>query len=74
MTVYVTCDGKKLTAEFPRELLEKLYYLEPSFSLLFEQFQNNSNSQQVSQNINSENFVAELIQNDYLSVIDPIDG
>lgn len=74
MTVYVTREGTKLTAEFPRELLEKLYHAEPTCSDLFERFQNESNSQQKSQNTNSENFVAELIKNDYLSVIDPVDG
>jgi hypothetical protein len=74
MTIYVTHEGTKLTAEFPRELLEKLYQVEPNCGILFEQFKNKSNSQTSSQKINSENFIAELIQNDYLSVIDPVDG
>jgi hypothetical protein len=32
------------------------------------------NFAQKSQQISSENFIAELIQNGYLSVIDPVDG
>ena len=74
MNVYITREGTKLTAEFPQELVEKLSQVEPVCGVLFEQFEEKSNSQKKSQKINCEIFIAQLIQNDYLSVIDPIDG
>jgi hypothetical protein len=74
MDVYITREGTKLTAEFPQELLEKLSQAEPDCDILFEQFKTKSNSPQESKNVNSENVIAQLIQNDYLSVVDPIDG
>jgi hypothetical protein len=74
MAIYVTREGTKLTADVATELLEKLYQVEPNCCTLYEQFQNHSNSQQETKRVNSENFIAELIQNDYLSVIDPVDG
>jgi hypothetical protein len=74
MNIYITCEGTKLTAESTQELLEKLYQAEPNCSILFEQSQHNSDYPQKLNNIKSENLIAELIQNDLLSVIDPIDG
>ena len=74
MDIYITREGTKLTAEFPQELVEKLSQVEPVCGFLFKQFKEKSNSHQKSQKINCESFVAELIQNDYLSVIDPVDG
>ena len=74
MDIYVTHEGTKLTAEFPQELLKKLCQAEPACGVLFEQFKKKSNSSPQSKNINPKNFIAELIQNDYLSVVDPIDG
>ena len=74
MDIYITREGTKLTAEFPQELAEKLSQVEPVYGFLFKQFQEKSNDHKKSQKINCESFIAELIQSDYLSVIDPIDG
>jgi hypothetical protein len=74
MDTYVTCEGTKLTAEFPQELVEKLYQAEPDCSSFLEKSKKKLNFAQKSQQISSENFIAELIQNGYLSVIDPVDG
>ena len=74
MSIYVTCEGTKLTAELPEELLAKLEQVEPTYGSLWEKFTSLSNHSQTSPSINPENFIADLIQNDYLSVIDPVDG
>ena len=74
MSIYVTCEGTKLTAELPQELREQLTQAEPVYGRLWSKFKNQSNHPQTSQNLNSDQFIAELIQNDYLSVIDPVDG
>lgn len=74
MNVYITCEGTKLTAESAQELLEKLYQAEPNCSVLLVRSQHNSDYPHQLNNTNSENLIAELIQNDFLSVIDPIDG
>lgn len=79
MTIYMTREGTKLTADIPTELIEKLYQAEPNCFKMF------NNDDKVIENeslssllkftkLDSANFIAELIQNDYLSVIDPIDG
>ena len=44
MSIYITREGTKLTAEFPRELQEKLYQAEPTYGILFEKFKRVSNS------------------------------
>ena len=74
MSTYVTCEGTKLTAELPQELGEKLTQAEPVYGSLWSKFKNQSNHSQKAQNLNSDQFIAELIQNDYLAVIDPVDG
>jgi hypothetical protein len=80
MTIYITREGTKLTAEFPAELLEKLYQAEPVCTAMLQDIKNQvaAKSQSISQvearATDPENCIANLIQNDYLSVIDPIDG
>ena len=70
MTTYITQEGHKLTSESPTQLLEKLQQLEPT---CVEMLQNHTN--QAGEKITDpESLIAFLIQNGYLSVIDPIDG
>ncbi len=74
MTIYMTREGTKLTADVATELIEKLYQAEPAYSILLEQLKNQANSQPKVNITKPENIVADLIQNDYLTVIDPVDG
>lgn len=53
MGVYVTCEGTKLMAECPQELLEKLYEAEPVCATLLEQFTKKSIYPQKLKKINS---------------------
>jgi hypothetical protein len=70
----MTREGTKLTADVATELIEKLYQAEPACSILLEQLKNQANSQPKVNTTKPENIVADLIQNDYLTVIDPVDG
>jgi hypothetical protein len=70
MTIYITKEGNKLSAEFPAQLLEKLRQLEPACADILEDHKNEVGSRIT----DPETLIAYLIQNGYLSVIDPVDG
>jgi hypothetical protein len=80
MTTYITREGVKLSGDSAAELLEQLQQggLIPSES--FQEFMERAAKHlQKKHNIhidtsNTESFIADLIQNDFLSVIDVIDG
>lgn len=80
MTTYITPAGIKLSGDSAVELLEQLQQagLIPKESVP-EFMERVARHFQLQDNIsidtsNPENFIADLIQNDYLSVIDIIDG
>ena len=70
MTIYMTQEGNKLTAEFPAQLLEKLQQLEPACAEILQDYKN----QEGVRITDPETLIAYLIQNGYLLVIDPVDG
>ncbi|MGK7872984.1 MAG: hypothetical protein AB4426_06640 [Xenococcaceae cyanobacterium] len=80
VTTYITRDGVKFTASSPAELIEQLQQEEPTPSENIQDFMNRvARRCQIEDNVsirttNSEIFVADLIQNDYVYVIDVIDG
>jgi hypothetical protein len=80
MTTYITREGVKLSGDSAAELLEQLQQgglIPPESAREF--MERAAQHFQLQDNIridtsNSESFIADLIQNDYLSVIDVIDG
>lgn len=80
MTTYITRAGIKLSGDSAVELLEQLQQAELIPKESASEFMARAAQQfQLQDNIaldtsNAENFIADLIQNDYLSVIDLIDG
>jgi hypothetical protein len=70
MTIYITQEGNKLSAEFPAQLLEKIQELEPAFSEILRGYTNQAGVRIT----DPETLIAYLIQDGYLSVIDPVDG
>jgi hypothetical protein len=80
MTTYITREGVKLSGDSAAELLEQLQQagLIPRESAA-EFMERAARHFQIQDNVainisDSESFIADLIQNDYLSVIDAIDG
>ncbi len=80
MTIYVTREGDKLAADSPLELVEKLQQCQGRMTETRQEFMTRLAAQMVaSQGVtvpitDPENFIAELIHNDFLSVVDSIDG
>ncbi|WP_375328711.1 hypothetical protein [Microcystis sp. BLCC-F210] len=80
MTIYVTREGDKLVADSPLELVEKLQQCQGKMTETRQEFMTRMAAQMVaSQGVtipitDAENFIAELIHNDFLSVVDSIDG
>jgi hypothetical protein len=70
MTIYITQEGDKLTAESPAQLLEKLQQLEPAYAEILQDYKNQAGVRITE----PETLIAYLIQDGYLSVIDPVDG
>ncbi|NCR07519.1 hypothetical protein [Microcystis aeruginosa] len=80
MTIYVTREGDKLVADSPLELVEKLQQYQGRMAETREEFMTQMAAQMVATQgltvpiTDPENFIAELIHNDFLSVVDSIDG
>jgi hypothetical protein len=80
MTIYVTREGDKLVADSPLELVEKLQQCQGRMTETRQEFMTRMAAEMVAiQGItvpitDPENFIAELIHNDFLSVVDSIDG
>ncbi|TRV48847.1 MAG: hypothetical protein EWV53_19465 [Microcystis panniformis Mp_MB_F_20051200_S9] len=80
MTIYVTREGDKLVADSPLELVEKLQQYQGRMAETREEFMTRMAAQMVATQgltvpiTDPENFIAELIHNDFLSVVDSIDG
>jgi hypothetical protein len=78
MAIYVTREGTKLTASSPTELVEQLFRHSPTETLQ-DFMERMSRHFQAEDKItirtdDPEIFIADLIQNDYLKVVDTIDG
>ena len=69
MAIYITKEENKLSAEFAAQLLEKLQQLEPACADILQDYKNQAGVRIT----DPETLIAYLIQNVYLSVIDPID-
>ena len=80
MTIYVTREGDKLVADSPLELVEKLQQCQGRMTETRQDFMTRMAAQMVaSQGVtvpitDPENFIAELIHNYFLSLVDSIDG
>lgn len=80
MTIYVTREGDKLVADSPLELVEKLQQCQGTMAETRQDFMTRMAAEmEATQGItvpitDLENFIAELIHNDFLSVVDSIDG
>jgi hypothetical protein len=80
MTIYVTREGDKLVADCPLELVEKLQQCQGRMTETRQEFMTRMAAQMVATKAllflspDPENFIAELIHNDFLSVVDSIDG
>jgi hypothetical protein len=68
MTTYITQDGTTLTANSTVELFEQLQPLKPQISQVIPNLNLNEPK------INLDHTIAQLIQADYLRMIDVIDG
>lgn len=80
MTIYITARGDKVIADSPIELVEKLRRLQGKTEETRRDFMNRFAREigaiQGATILTTDpgTFIAELIQNDYLSVVDSIDG
>ncbi|OKH20103.1 hypothetical protein NIES593_20190 [Hydrococcus rivularis NIES-593] len=80
MTIYVTRQGTKFNADSATELVEQLQHQESISSNSLQDFMNQMAKRCQTEDgvairtLDPEIFIADLIQNDYLSVIDVIDG
>jgi hypothetical protein len=80
MTIYITTEGDKVIADSPMELVGKLQRLQGKIEETQRDFMNRLAKeigaiQGVTIPITDPGtFIAELIHNDYLSVVDSIDG
>lgn len=80
MTIYITREGTKFNADSATELVEQLQHQEPISAHNIQDFMGQmakhcQTKDGVSlRTLDPEIFVADLLQNDYLSVIDVIDG
>jgi hypothetical protein len=80
MTIYITRQGAKFKADSATELVEQLQHQEPISSQNLPDFMSQMAKRcQIEDGVSirtlePEIFVADLLQNDYLSVIDAIDG
>jgi hypothetical protein len=80
MTIYINRQGAKFNANSATELVEQLQHQESISSKNLQDFMNQMAKHcQIEDGVSirtlaPEIFVADLIQNDYLSVIDVIDG
>jgi hypothetical protein len=80
MTTYITRQGTKLTASSSVDLVEKLQRVESASTGELQDFMNQiARRCQTEEGVKirttpTDTFVGDLIQNDYLRVIDAIDG
>lgn len=80
MTIYITRQGTKFNADSATELVEQLQHQEPISSPNLQDFMGQMAKRCQTEDgvsirtLDPEIFVADLLQNDYLSVIDVIDG
>lgn len=80
MTIYVTARGEQLFADSPVELVDQLQQLRGEKGETKQDFMDRIAREMAAiqgtivHTADPATFIAELIQNDYLSVVDSIDG